>query len=128
MYKVVLVLSVVTWAIVIAVLVSSPSDVRRTFQLLRGTRGKATHPLSSFPRSSMAGANLDLSTRRAIRPITRVCDPQRGMLEHWLTDATPVQSEQRYIELLSAITGESAGRSRRGQEARDMSHTHINGT
>jgi len=36
MYKVVLVFSVVMWAFVIAIMVSTPPDVRRTVQLLRG--------------------------------------------------------------------------------------------
>lgn len=36
MYKVVLVFSVVMWAFVIAVIINTPSDLRRTVQLLRG--------------------------------------------------------------------------------------------
>ena len=36
MYKVVLIFSVVMWAFVIAIMVSTPRDVRRTVQLLRG--------------------------------------------------------------------------------------------
>jgi len=49
MYKVVLVLSLVIWALVIAIIVSSPSDVRRTVQLLRGTRGTTTPPVITLP-------------------------------------------------------------------------------
>jgi Glucose / Sorbosone dehydrogenase len=45
MYKVVLVLSIVLWAFVIAFMISSPSDVRRTLQLIRGTGGKTTRPV-----------------------------------------------------------------------------------
>jgi len=56
MFKVVLVFSLVIWALVIAIIVSSPSDVRRTVQLLRGTSGTTTPPFSPIPRSSMAGA------------------------------------------------------------------------
>ena len=36
MYKVVLVFSVVMWAFVIAIIISTPPDVLRTVQLLRG--------------------------------------------------------------------------------------------
>ena len=45
MYKVVLVLSIVLWAFVIAFMISSPSDVRRTLQLIRSTGGKTTRPV-----------------------------------------------------------------------------------
>jgi hypothetical protein len=56
MYKVVLVLSLVMWAFVIAIIVSTPSDARRALRLLRGTSGKATPPFSPLPPSSMAVA------------------------------------------------------------------------
>jgi hypothetical protein len=49
MYKVVLVFSLVIWAFVIAIIVSSPSDLRRTVQLLRGTRGTTTPPVLILP-------------------------------------------------------------------------------
>lgn len=45
MYKVVLVLSVVIWAFVIAIMISSPSDVRRMAQLIRGAGGKTSPPV-----------------------------------------------------------------------------------
>ena len=92
MYKVVLVFSLVIWAFVIAIIVSSPSDVRRTVQLLRGTRGTATPPFASFPRSpSMAGAKARPVREAGIRPITRVRHPQRGMLDALVEGRDPGQ-------------------------------------
>ena len=60
MYKVALVLSAVIWAVVIAVILSTPADVRRTVQMLRDTRGKTTPTFSSIPRLSVSGANTRL--------------------------------------------------------------------
>ena len=71
MYQVVLVFSLVIWAFVIAIIISSPSDVRRTVRLLRRTGGKPTPPSPSFPRSPMAGANA------AARTATRSRAPER---------------------------------------------------
>jgi len=91
MYKVVLVLSLVTWALVIAIIVSSPSDVRRTVQLLRGTRGTTNPPFSSFPRPSTAGAKARPVHEAGIQPITRVRHPQCGMLETLVEGRDPGQ-------------------------------------
>jgi hypothetical protein len=53
MYKVVLILSIAFWAFAIATLISKPSDVRRTLQLLRTTRPTPTPPSAHTPKSSI---------------------------------------------------------------------------
>jgi len=65
MFKVVLVFSLVMWALVIAIIVSSPSDMRRTVQLLRGTRGTTTPRFHQSHDLRWLVPELDLSARRA---------------------------------------------------------------
>lgn len=59
MYKAVLVLSIAFWAITVAMLISKPSDVRRTIQLLSDVRATATPPRPSYPGSSTARRRQD---------------------------------------------------------------------
>lgn len=49
--------SVVMWAIVAAVILSTPRDLLRTVQMHRDTGAMIIPPFSSFPRSSVSGAN-----------------------------------------------------------------------
>ena len=89
MYMVALVLSVVTWAVVIAVIFSTPTDVCRTVHMLKSTRGKTTPRFSSFPRLSISGANA--------RPVQEAGDlagcegfvmGSAAYSKHWLKNAT----------------------------------------
>jgi hypothetical protein len=96
MYKVALVLSVVIWAVIVAVIFSAPTDVRRTVQMLRDTRGKTTPPVSSLPRFSISSANA--------RRVQETGDPAdyEGFVTggvtysmSWLRDATALVSGSR---------------------------------
>ena len=89
MYKVALVLSVVVWAVVVAVILSAPTNVRRTVQILRDTSGKTTPPVPSSPRFSISGANA-----RRVQEAGDLTDYEGFVLGgaaysmSWLRDAT----------------------------------------
>jgi len=104
MFKVVLVFSLVIWALVIAIIVSSPSDVRRTVQLLRGYERHDHPPFSPIPRSSMAGARARPIRQAGIWPTTGVVIRSAACSTHWLRDATPVSLKSVMSERLSALT------------------------
>ena len=50
MYKVALVLSVAIWAVVIAIIFSTPTDVRRRVRMGRETKGKTTPAIRALCR------------------------------------------------------------------------------
>jgi hypothetical protein len=56
MYKYAQILSMVIWAVAIAVIVRPPTDLRRTVHMLKDTRGKSSSPFSSSLRNSFSGA------------------------------------------------------------------------
>lgn len=64
MYKVALVFSIVMWAFVIAIILSTPTDVRRTVRMLRDTRGKTAPPIRAY---SHARSELDEHSREHVR-------------------------------------------------------------
>ena len=91
MYKVVLVLSLVIWALVIAIIVSSPSDVRRTVQLLRGTRGTTTPPVLTLRTVFDSWVQSSTVRQAGIWPTTGVRHPQHGMLNALVEGRDPGQ-------------------------------------
>src|SRR5665648_242669 len=90
-YKVVLVLSLVIWALVIAIIVSSPSDVRRTVQLLRGTRGTTTPPVLPLPTVFDTWVQSSTVRQAGIWPTGGVRHPQHGMLNALVEGRDPGQ-------------------------------------
>jgi hypothetical protein len=72
MYKLALVLSLVIWAVVIAIIFSTPTDVRRTVQMLKDTRGKTTPPSSASLR---ARSEADQHGRKYVHSPGATCSP-----------------------------------------------------
>lgn len=62
MYRDLLILSVVVWTVVLAIILSTPRDVRRTVHLLGATRGR-TVDLTAAPESKSAGINEETRPR-----------------------------------------------------------------
>jgi len=97
MFKVVLVFSLVMWALVIAIIVSSPSDVRRTVQLLRGTRGTTTPPVITLPTIFDGWCQSSTCPLGGHLADYRGGHPQRGMLNALVEGRDPGQSEKRHV-------------------------------
>jgi hypothetical protein len=59
MYRVVLILSLVIWAVVIAIIISTPTDVLRMVQRLNHTRGKEPRSFVVRPASQLQGGSFN---------------------------------------------------------------------
>jgi hypothetical protein len=77
MYKVVLILSLVIWAVVIAIIISTPTDVLRMVQRLNNTRGKEPRGFVVRPASQLQAGQLQRGEPPLATPktVSAVCPP-----------------------------------------------------
>ena len=124
MYKVALVLSVVVWAVVVAVILSAPTNVRRTVQILRDTSGKTTPPVPSSPRFSISGANA-----RRVQEAGDLTDYEGFVLGgaaysmSWLRDATALVSRSQDLSAQRRVWVSNTGSF--GAEATDAKEVDL---
>ena len=123
MYKVALVLSVVVWAVVVAVILSAPTNVRRTVQILRDTSGKTTPPVPSSPRFSISGANA-----RRVQEAGNPADYEfaigsAAFSTQWLRDATALVSRSQDLSAPRRVWVSNTGSF--GAEATDAKEVDL---